>query len=122
MDRLITLGAEDDEAIAGLIAAMLRDEGYNVETVSDGASAMSALWHRPPQLLILDYTMPIMTGGEVIAAIRLRGSHIPVILMSANTDIGLALSLEKVAFLAKPFDIDQLLHSVDEHFLPTTLG
>lgn len=112
--RLI-LVADDEIEIANFVSDVLRDEGYLVECVYDGASALLALQGQPLDLVILDNAMPVMTGAEVLRTARAQGFRKPIIMMSANTHGELLLGDGASAFLAKPFTIDALIHTVSGH-------
>lgn len=104
---------DDDMAMLELLASVLDDEGYSVRTASGGVQGLSLLEEKPPRLVLLDWMMPIMRGDEVLRRIKSgRFSHIPVVILSANGDAKALLAEGADAFLAKPFDIDDLLSCV----------
>lgn len=105
--------ADDEPAIAECIAEMLREEGYSVRVFHDGASALVAIEERRPLLALLDITMPVMSGDEVLEVLQQSRIDVPVIVMSAATRLVGFLERGAAAVIAKPFDIDQLLHCVD---------
>ena len=98
--------ADDDRALAALLAEYLVQEGFAVRAVHDGDSALSAL-HDPsfkPDVLVLDVMMPGRDGLDTLQ--KLRGSHaLPVLMLSARGEpldrvIGLELGADD--YLAKP--------------------
>ncbi|HEY1584574.1 MAG TPA: response regulator [Polyangia bacterium] len=107
---------EDDEGVADSLAAILREEGYDVEAVNDGAAALQRLQQRPlPTLILLDLMMPVVDGIDFrrrqLADAEL--SKIPVIIISARPDIAeQAQTLHADAFLQKPMSFEELLHVV----------
>jgi two-component system response regulator TctD len=115
MHNLVILVADDEIEIANFVSDVLRDEGYTVECVYDGASALLALQGHSLDLVILDNAMPVMTGAEVLRTARAQGFGKPIIMMSANTRGELLLREGANAFLAKPFTIDTLIHTVAGH-------
>jgi two-component system nitrogen regulation response regulator NtrX len=111
----------DDEApIQALIADILRDEGYAVRTVSSGPEAFAALAAQRPALVLLDVLMPVMPGEDVSAAIRRHDPTLPIMLISASSSRAMAMVKAGLAerFLAKPFELDDLLACV-QRFLPS---
>ena len=110
------LVVEDDEAVCGALAVVLRQEGYEVEIASDGTEAMARLEAGPaPSLILLDLTMPRMDGIEFrerqLADRRL--ARIPVIVMSSRPDAkATARRIGAADAIAKPMQLDEVLHVV----------
>jgi DNA-binding response OmpR family regulator len=109
----IVLVIDDDLAMLELLASVLDDEGYVVRTAAGGAQGLTLLEETLPRLVLLDWMMPAMRGDEVLRRIR-AGSYnqVPVVILSANGDAKSLLAEGADAFLAKPFDIDDLLDCV----------
>jgi CheY-like chemotaxis protein len=104
---------DDDMAMLELLASVLDDEGYSVRTASGGVQGLSLLEEKPPGLVLLDWMMPTMRGDEVLRRIKAgRFRHIPVVILSANGDAKALIAEGADAFIAKPFDIDDLLSCV----------
>ena len=105
---------EDDATIRTLVALVLMDEGYTVATAPHGAAALERLGHDTPALILLDMHMPVMDGWAFMAALRRRpGPHLPVLVMTAALDARRwAAEVGADGFLAKPFDVDDLLTRV----------
>lgn len=114
-DRLIILVADDEVAITDLVADILRDEGHDVQCVHDGASALQAIEAQTPDLVIMDNTMPVMSGAEALRTVRAQGFQQPIIIMSAFGQAQQFLRDGASAFLTKPFTIAALLHTVATH-------
>jgi len=110
---------DDEPTIREVCVDILSSEGYSVATANNGREAVEMLTDRPADLVLMDATMP---GIDGIAACRLlkldaRTRHIPIVIMSAagNTVTRLAAVQGMiVAFLPKPFDLDQLLATVKQ--------
>lgn len=110
--------ADDEEHIASFIADVLRDEGYSVRVVHDGASALLAIASHRPGLAILDVAMPVMVGDELLRYLRRNDfADLPVIIMTAGLYPERYLSCGANEVLSKPFDVDSLLDKVAS-FLP----
>ena len=101
------LVAEDDPAIATLVAEVLTEEGYAVRRVADGQAALAEAERHPPDLVVSDVRMPRLDG--LTLARRLRERRIPVVLMSA---VVRQLPVAGIALVPKPFDLDDLLAAV----------
>lgn len=105
MGRILV--ADDDRAVRNLVAEILADDGHAVTTAADGAEALAALARAPVDLLVADVAMPRVSGPELVARLRLRGSFLPVLLVSSVTVA--PPPLLNVGFLRKPFDVAALL-------------
>ena len=107
---------EDDEGVRDAIAAILREEGYEVDVAASGAAALHRLAEGArPSLILLDLMMPEMDG----IAFRRRQLDdpalraIPVVIISARPDVARqAERLHAAAFLQKPMSFEELLHVV----------
>jgi two-component system response regulator MprA len=107
--------AEDDRRVRESLERALRLEGYTVETVPDGAAALAAHDREPPDLLLLDVSMPNVDGLTVCRMIRSRGHDTPVLMLTARHEIpdrvaGLDAGADD--YLVKPFALDELLARV----------
>lgn len=120
MNRILI--ADDDRELCELLAAYLRGEGYAVNAVHDGASALARLADPAsrPDLLILDVTMPGRDGLETLRELRSRHG-LPVLMLSARGEpidrvIGLELGADD--YLAKPCLPRELLARVRARLRP----
>ena len=105
---------DDDQNILASLSAALSDEGYAVETYSDGAEALEGLSRRPADLAILDIKMPRMDGMELITELRRRDS-LPVIFLTSKDDeideiMGLRLGADD--YIKKPFSQRLLMERI----------
>ena len=111
------LVVEDDEHIVKALSIRLKSKGYEVLAAYDAIMAMQKAMANPPDLILLDITMP---GGDGLSlAERLKSStkteSLPIIFLTASKQSDLrqrALSLGAVAFFEKPFDFEELLATV----------
>ena len=78
---------EDDPALADLLLRACRQEGYSVDWVSDGVAADLALSSETYDALVLDLGLPRMDGLDVLKRLRKRGSHLPVMILTAREAI-----------------------------------
>jgi CheY-like chemotaxis protein len=107
------LVVDDDPAIRQTLADVLEMDGYAVAQAANGAEALTRIEHAPPGLVLLDMRMPIMDGWTFARALRERGLRLPVIVMTAAQNARTwAREIEADDFLAKPFELDDLLSKV----------
>jgi CheY-like chemotaxis protein len=106
---------DDDADVRVLVGALLTQEGYRVHTAREGRHALHVLEKiETPDLILLDYIMPEMSGKEFLSARRRepRLRVVPVILLSAWTRQWSGAHLGVAEILAKPVDPDKLLQTV----------
>ncbi len=113
-DSALVLVVDDDFQIRQLIQWTLEDEGLPVETAADGRQALEQVQQCKPDLMILDINMPLMDGYTVAAALHAtHGDEIPIITLTAAGQVAdKARAVGAVDYLSKPFDLDDLVHSV----------
>jgi len=103
------LVVEDDPDVRRVIVECLSLIGYQVTEAANGAEALQSLAAVKPDLMVVDYAMPDMTGAEVIAEGRKMVGDIPVILATGYADMAVVERLAgKPKILRKPFDIAAL--------------
>jgi two-component system phosphate regulon response regulator PhoB len=105
--------AEDDEALAALLQYNLEKSGYRVGVASDGEEAMVMVDERQPDLLVLDWMLPKISGIEVCR--RLRGGtktrNLPIVMLTARgeeSDRVRGLDMGADDYLTKPFAMPEL--------------
>ena len=106
------LVADDERSLAGVITKRLKKEGYAVDTVYDGSSALDYLEATAYDLAILDVMMPGMDGFEALRRYRSGGGDAPVIFLTAKDALSDRIQgLDEGAddYLVKPFSFDELL-------------
>lgn len=102
---------EDDLPLGEGLRAGLQAEGYTVDWLHDGASAVHALLSETFDLVVLDLGLPRLSGIEVLQQLRKSGSHLPVLILTARDETrdriaGLDAGADD--YLAKPFDLNEL--------------
>ncbi len=105
------LVVEDDSDIATLLSDILEAEGYVPLSVSD-ATGVNEKLDPPPDLVVLDLRLTRAGGAEnVLISLRARGmGNVPVLLLSAANDLPeRARALGVTSYLAKPFELEELL-------------
>jgi CheY-like chemotaxis protein len=107
---------EDDPALRTALAEILREHGYEVACASDGRDALAQLDGAAPSVILLDLAMPVMDGWTFRAVQRSdpRFADIPTVVLSASltADPRSLAALEPDAALAKPFEIERLIETV----------
>ena len=103
---------EDEEAIADLEKDYLELSGFEVEIENDGTKGLERALHEEFDLFILDLMLPKMNGYEVLSALRRDGDNVPVLILSAKTEIddkiqGFTTGADD--YMTKPFEIRELL-------------
>ncbi len=115
MPKHRVLIVEDEPDIAGLIKHTLeRSADADAEIVGSGDAALNAVASRPPDLIILDLNLPVLSGVEVCRILRGRseGRHVPIIMLTARTteqDRVSGLELGADDYVTKPFSLRELL-------------
>jgi two-component system, OmpR family, response regulator QseB len=102
---------EDDTMIGEAIRSGLRRDGFTVDWVYDGESALQVLAAEAFDLLLLDLGLPRKGGLEVLSTARSRGLEIPVLIITARdavSDRVQGLDAGADDYLVKPFDLDEL--------------
>jgi two-component system, OmpR family, response regulator MprA len=107
--------AEDDRAVREALTRALELEGHTVDAVADGEAALDTRRASPPDIVVLDWMMPVLDGLSVCRAIRAEGDRVPVLILTARGEIrdrvaGLDAGADD--YLPKPFALDELLARV----------
>jgi two-component system response regulator MprA len=107
--------AEDDRSVREALARALELEGHEVHVVADGQAALTAMATNHPDLVIVDWMMPVLDGLSVCRQLRAAGDSTPVLILTARGDVRDRVSgLDAGAddYLPKPFALDELLARV----------
>jgi len=116
MTRGTTILVVDDEPfIRAFLAMVLEDEGYRVETATNGREALAMAHDRAPDVVLLDLLMPVLDGAGFLRECRADPAFgtVPVLLMSAADAHVRTEAWGAQAVLAKPFDVDRLVEAVE---------
>src|SRR5579862_9799258 len=103
---------DDEFGLADVLDATLYDAGYRVFTASNGAQGLEVIAEHPPDLVILDYMMPLLDGPATLRAMRgdPRWAATPVVMVSAMPESAVRARCPGYsAFLRKPFPFEALL-------------
>lgn len=118
------LVAEDQQHIRSLIEYKLKNSGYNVICVEDGNAALKKAQELKPNLIMLDVMMPLMTGFEVLAALKQDDAtkNIPILLVTAQSkeeEVLKGLELGAEDYITKPFSPNELVARIKTVLLRT---
>ena len=105
------LVVDDEPKLCDLLSSALSQNDVHVFTASNGVQALAILEQEDIDLVISDWRMPGMDGPQLLAEVKQRYSHLPVIVMTAYSTVKNAVqSMRNGAYdyIAKPFDIDEL--------------
>lgn len=114
-EKQLIMAVDDDESICILLSRLIEDAGYRAITAGDGKTALTLLRRECPDMLLLDITMPTMSGLEVLREVR-RQTDIPVLMITARCEaitIHQALVAGADDYINKPFNIDDLMARIE---------
>ena len=121
VDRKRVLVIDDDLPLRGMLAAALRQHGFQVLLAGDGAEGQRALTIHNPDVILLDLAMPDVNGWDFLQRLQETGhlGRIPIIVVSAHlhVDPQAILQMGVKAILPKPFNLPELI-DVIEHISP----
>jgi len=106
------LVVDDEPGTVDVMIAVLTDARYVVTGVADGRAALASM---APDLVLLDFVMPVMDGGETLRTMRASAelATVPVVVMSGLPEAIVNRKCRKYEdFLRKPFSLDELLATV----------
>ncbi len=106
------LFAEDEQELSDAVVAVLKHNNYSVDAVYNGQDAYDYLMAQEYDGAILDIMMPEMDGIEVVEKIRKEGNHVPVIFLTAKSELDdkiVGLDAGADDYLTKPFAMKELL-------------
>lgn len=105
---------DDDLAILQTVSDILEFEGYPVVRATNGAEGLDMLDQVQPSLILLDMRMPVLDGWGFARTLQSRGIHLPILVMTAAQDARRwAQEIGADAYIAKPFDMIDLLNTVE---------
>ena len=116
------LVVDDEEDIRDLLRDILTDSGYEVVTAEDGLKAVSEVKKSPPDLIILDVMMPVISGPRLMVLLRSYAepvSKIPIIICSASHVVDEVISSGEFGVkpedcISKPFQVRDLLRKIQD--------
>jgi len=113
IERILVV--EDDHAVQKALKRLFETEGFEIEVSGDGKSALEAFRKATPSAVVLDLRLPMMSGRDVCREIKQQAPSIPIIVLSAASDVSdkvLLLELGADDYVTKPFSPRELLARV----------
>ncbi|MDQ4086563.1 MAG: response regulator [Pseudomonadota bacterium] len=111
---------DDHEAVRETTAGMLADLGHSVDPAPDGPAMLRKLEQLPAgyDLIITDYAMPLMSGGDMLEQAKAIAPSLPAIIISGYADSASIVHKGEVVVLTKPFTMDQMNQAIGSAVLP----
>lgn len=109
---------EDAEDIIRLISNILEDEDYSLVVATDGEAGLAAARVETPDVILLDMSLPKISGWDLAPRLRAEAVATPIIALTAHAmrdDRERALAAGCDDYLSKPFEIDDLLDTLQRH-------
>ena len=116
------LVVEDEAKLAQFIEIELKYEGYQVSVANDGLSGLTAAREVQPDLILLDWMLPGISGTEICRRLRETGDKVPIVLLTAKDEISdrvAGLDAGADDYIVKPFSIEELLARLRAHLRRT---
>jgi DNA-binding response OmpR family regulator len=113
---------EDEVKLARFVELELSCEGYRISVAHDGLTGLMMAREASPDLLVLDWMLPGLTGLELCRRLRATGIDVPVILLTARDEISdrvAGLDAGADDYVVKPFSIEELLARIRAHLRRT---
>ena len=114
-DTCLIAVVDDEELVRKALGRLIRSAGYGVGTYASGVEFMQSLQRKPPDCVVLDLRMPMVSGFDIQAALMRSGSAVPVVIITGD---GSTESRERRlrqgarAYLRKPVDDAMLIDAI----------
>ncbi len=109
---------EDSDDIVRLISNVLEEVDYSLVVATNGEAGLAAARAETPDVILLDMSLPKLSGWDLVPRLRAEGITAPVIALTAHAmrqDRERALALGCSEYITKPFEIDELLETLDRY-------
>ncbi len=113
---------EDEVKLARFVELELSSEGYTISVANDGIAGLTLARESSPELVILDWMLPGLSGLEICRRLRATGNKVPVILLTARDEVSdrvAGLDAGADDYVVKPFSIEELLARIRAHLRRT---
>lgn len=110
---------EDEVGISNFLKQGLEEEGYQIEVATNGQQGLDYALNKRPDLILLDWMLPKMSGLEVCQQIRLKDVKTPILFLTAKDTIQETIEGLKSGandYIKKPFSFEELLERIKVHF------
>ena len=120
-EQITILVVEDEAHIRRVLEYNLKLDGFEVYLAEDGATGLKLARENSPDIILLDWLMPVMDGLQVLAELKADSSteHIPVFMLTAKgmlSDVTQAVEMGADDYITKPFNPIQLGKTIREKF------
>ncbi len=115
MEKILII--DDSAKIRSFLSDVLRPLGYVVSTASDGKRGLDKALAEKPDLILLDFNLPRLSGLEILEALQKEDYEVPVILMTAHGSESVAVQAFRLGvkdYLVKPFETEQILEVIEK--------
>lgn len=103
---------EDEKELVDFLCSSFEAEGCKVDVAYDGEAGCEKALENEYDIIILDYGLPKKDGKEVCRELRKKGKHVPIIMLSVNTEIETKVELLNIGvddYVSKPFSFEELM-------------
>lgn len=110
---------EDEIGISNFLKQGLEEENYQVLVANNGLKGLELALSQTPDLILLDWMLPKMQGIDVCNNIRISGSHVPILFLTAKDTVQETIEGLKAGandYIKKPFSFEELLERIKIHF------
>lgn len=118
-DAPTILVVDDEPSIREFLAWVLKDEGFNVTTAGDGREALDVAKRNPPDVVLTDLMMPVLDGYALIDGLRREQIPVRAVIAMSAVNVPADRTPPGDLFLAKPFEVEQVLASVQSLLSPS---
>jgi len=106
---------DDEPDVLDVLTDIVATFGYDISTGINGAEALAIVRMTPPDVVLLDLAMPVMSGREALTHLQADHPKIPVVVVAAQVDADLALHLHALGafgYIRKPFEVAEIGEAV----------
>jgi len=110
---------EDEQGIRRFLSDGLKEEGYETTGVADGNEGLKAFFEEKPDLVLLDWMLPSMSGIDVCKGIREKDSKTPILFLTAKDTVSETIEGLRAGandYIKKPFSFEELVERIRIHF------
>ncbi len=117
MKRILII--EDEIGISNFLSQGLEEEGFDITVANNGITGLELALNRKPNLILIDWMLPKLSGIDVCRKIREKNKEVPIIFLTARDTIQETIDGLKAGandYIKKPFSFDELLERIKVHF------
>lgn len=117
MARETILIVDDSREIVAALTDVLREKGYEVLSANNGRQGLWLALEREPDLILLDWNLPVLSGHQVLEALKERGNQAPVVLMTLYGSESVAIQAFRLGvrdYISKPLRVPDVLTAIEQ--------